>query len=297
MKGFIWAAGVLVALVVLVSQLTYVVGEHEFIVKTQFGRPVQVDREAGLRFKLPSPVQQVNRFDRRFRLYESKLIEHLTKDKKNIIVKCYVCWKISDPEKYFESIGQDERAVQRLEDALISKGGAAIGDFEFEDLFSLDRTVKISDLEKRIQDHIGMQTQDLYGIKIVDVGISQLSLPTQNASSVYNRMKAERKAIANKYRAEGKEKAAVIRAKADREKSEILSKAYEQSQIIMAEGEAQAAQIYSDAYGKAPDFYEFWRSLEAYQKILSNKTTMVLSQDSAIFKYLRENPHDDRIHP
>ncbi len=292
MKKLIWVVGVMVALVLLVSQSTYMVEEHEFVVRTQFGKPIRVDRQAGLKFKLPSPVQSINRFDGRYRLYESRLIEHLTKDKKNIIVKCYVCWQISDPEKYFESIGQDDRAVQRLEDALISKGGAAIGDFEFEDLFSLDRTVRIAELEQRIRDHIGMQTRNHYGIKIVDVGISQLSLPTQNARSVYNRMQAERKAIANKYRAEGKEKAAAIRAMADRERSEILSRAYEQSQIIMAEGESQAARIYSETYEKNPAFFEFWRSLEAYKKILDNKTTLVLSQDSPIFKYMRENPYD-----
>ena len=115
-----------------------------------------------------------------------------------------------------------------------------------------------------------------------------MALPETNAFSVYSRMRSERKAIANKYRAEGQEQAAVIRAEADREKSEILSKAYEEAQVIMGEGEAEASRIYSDAFSKDREFYTFWRTMETYRKIMDDKTTLVLSQDSELFKYLRQ---------
>jgi membrane protease subunit HflC len=270
----------------LLSLFTFTVSESEVAVVTQFGKPVRIIQEAGLNFKWPVPVQKVNRFDRRLQLFESRLVEFLTKDKKNIVIKCYVCWQIQEPMKFFQSVGLASAAQQKLEDILISKGGAAIGDFEFESLISLDMAVRLSGLERRIQENLEAQTLRDYGIRIVEVGVSQLALPEANAYSVYNRMRAERKAIANKYRAEGREQAAIIRAGADREKSDILSKAYEEGQVIMGEGEAEAARIYADAFSKDPDFYQFWRTLETYRKILDEKTTLVLSEDSELFKYL-----------
>jgi membrane protease subunit HflC len=123
-------------------------------------------------------------------------------------------------------------------------------------------------------------------MEIKSVEVDRLALPEANAYSVYQRMKEERNAIADKYRAEGEEQAAKIRAEADRQKSEILSKAYEESQKIRGEGEAEAARIYAEAYSRDPEFYQFWRTLQSYQKILDEKTTLVLSEDSELLRYL-----------
>jgi len=288
MRKVVWWIGGLVVLVIVIAMFTFTVNETDYAVVTQFGRAVRTIEDPGLKMKWPAPVQRVHRFDKRLQLFEGRLIEFLTTDKKNIIIKSYVCWQIGNPMNFFQAVGSTTVAEQKLEDIMISKGGAAIGDFEFEDLISVDDTIRIAQLESRIEDNIREQTLKEYGIEIVEVGISRLALPEANAYSVYNRMKAEREAIANKYRAEGKEQAAIIRAAADREKSDIISQAYGESQVVMGEGEAEAARIYSDAFAKDPDFYQFWRTMETYRKILDEKTTLVLSEDSELFKYLRE---------
>jgi membrane protease subunit HflC len=287
MKKVFWWIGGLVVLVILIAMFTFTVNETDYAVVTQFGRAVRTIEEPGLKMKWPAPIQRVHRFDGRLQLFEGRLIELLTEDKKNIIIKSYVCWQISNPMEFFQSVGSAAVAEQKLEDILISKGGAAIGDFEFEDLISVEDTVRIAELEKRIEENLREQTLRDYGIEIVEVGISRLALPEANAYSVYNRMKAEREAIANKYRAEGKEQAAIIRAAADREKSDIISEAYRESQMVMGEGEAEAARIYSEAFSRDPEFYQFWRTMETYRKILDEKTTLILSEDSELFKYLR----------
>jgi membrane protease subunit HflC len=288
MKRIIWIAGAVIIVCIVVALFTFSVNETEYVVLTQFGRPVRTIDKPGLKFKLPVPIQKVNRFDRRLQLFESRLVEFLSKDKKNVVLKFFVAWRIENPMLFFQSVGGAVIAEQKLDDILISKGGAAIGDYEFEDLISTDKEIKISELEKRIRTDLEAQTLRDYGIRINEVGISRLALPESNAWSVYNRMRAERKAIANKYRAEGEEQASGIRAMADREKSDLVSEANQEAQVIRGEGEAEAARIYTQAFQRDPEFYQFWRTLQTYKKILDEKTTLVLSEDSELFKYLRK---------
>lgn len=284
----IWVPGGIVLLVLIIALVTYAVDETEYVVVTQFGRPVRTVTESGLQFKLPYPIQEANRFDRRLQVFESRLIEFLTRDKKNIVVKFFVCWGVKDPKLFLQAVGTNTVAEQKLDDILTSKGGAAIGDFNFDDLISVEQDIRIDELNERVRTNIEEQSLRDYGILVTEVGISRLALPESNVFSVYNRMRADRKAIASKYRAEGKEMASGIRAKADRDRSEILSNAYQESQIIRGEGEAEAARIYAEAFQKDLKFYQFWRTMESYRKILNEKTTLVLSEDSELFKYLRE---------
>lgn len=286
MKKLLRIAGAIIVFSILIASFTFIVNESECVVLTQFGRPVRTIDRPGLKLKLPPPFQKVNRFDRRLQLFESRLVEFLTKDKKSVVLKFFVAWKIEKPMLFFQAVGDIAIAEQKLDDIVISKGGAALGDYEFEGLISTQE-IKISQLEEQIKNDLGEQTLRDYGIHINNIGISQLSLPESNAYSVYNRMSAERKAIANKYRAEGEEQAAGIRAEADRGKSDIISEAYQQAQVIRGEGESEAARVYSQAFQRDPEFYQFWRTMESYRKILDEKTTLVLSEDSELFKYLR----------
>jgi membrane protease subunit HflC len=288
MRRILWIIGAVIVAGILIAVFTFTISETEFAVLTQFGRPVRTIQEPGLNFKWPAPVQKVNRFDKRIQLFESRLVELLTEDKKNVVLKFFVAWSIEDPMLFFQSVGNADIAEQKLDDILISKAGAAMGDYKFEDLISIEKEIKIAEIEKGVQKKLEGQTLKDYGVRIKEVEISQLALPESNAWSVYNRMRAERKAIANKYRAEGEEQASGIRAQADREKSELVSKAYKDSQVIRGEGEAQAAEIYTRAFSKDPEFYQFWRTMETYRKILDEKTTLVLSEDSELFKYLRK---------
>ena len=288
MKRLLYVLCGVIVLAVLVGLFTFTVNATEAAVVTQWGRPVRTIEEPGLRLRWPSPVQRVNRFDRRLQLFESRLVEFLTKDKKNVVVKFFVVWRIERPKQFFLSVSGIATAEQKLDDILISKGGAAVGDYEFEDLISSQEEVRIGDLEERIRGDLEAQTLRDYGIRIDTVGISRLALPESNAWSVYKRMRAEREAIANKYRAEGEERAAAIRAHADKEKSDLISEGYRKAQVILGEGEAEAARIYTEAFQRDPEFYQFWRTLDAYDKILDEKSILVLSQDSELFKYLRE---------
>ena len=288
MRRMLYVLCGVIVLAVMVGLFTFTVNATECAVVTQWGRPVRTLEDPGLNLKWPPPVQKVNRFDRRLQLFESRLVEFLTKDKKNVVVKFFVAWRIEEPKHFFLSVSDVTTAEQKLDDILISKGGAAVGDYEFDDLISTEKKVRIGDLEARIQVDLEAQTLRDYGIRIDTVGISRLALPESNAYSVYNRMKAERKAIANKYRAEGEEKAAGIRAHAEREKSDLISEGYHNAQVILGEGEAEAAKIYTEAFQRDPEFYQFWRTLDTYDKILDEKSILVLSEDSELFKYLRK---------
>jgi len=277
------------ALIAVLAATTFTVSQNEYAVVTRFGKPVRTIKEPGLNFQLPRPIHRVNRFDKRLQIHRGLLLESLTRDKKNIAVRTVVIWTVADPAVFFVSVGSMEAAAQKLDDILTSKGAGAIGDFSFDDLISVENPVKIPELEKRIQTELAETlTQGGYGMKIHAVEMDRLALPEANAYAVYQRMRKERNAIANKYRAEGEEQAARIRAEADREKSEILSEAYETAQKIRGEGEAEASRIYAEAFSRNQEFYRFWRTLESYKKILDKKTTLVLSQDSELLKYLGE---------
>ncbi len=273
-------------LVIVCSSFFFIVNEGEYAIITQFGKPLTPMTTSGLKFKLPPPIHRVIKFDARQQLFVSRRVEFLTRDKKNILIKCYVTYNIKDPLTFYQAVGDAVTAQQKLDDLLIAKGGAAVGDFNFSDLISNTDEIKISELENRIENDIKNVSENDYGISIGNVGISRLSLPETNAQSVYNRMRAERKAMADKYRAEGQQEAAKIRADADRQKKDIESTASKEAQIFMGEGDAEAARIYAEAFSKDPDFYKFWRTLKAYETILDQQTTLVLTEDSELFQYL-----------
>jgi membrane protease subunit HflC len=180
-----------------------------------------------------------------------------------------------------------ESATKKLDDILCAAIGASLGEFNLSNLVSVDHEdVRIPQMEELICKRAGDMVRKSYGIALEQVGITRIALPEDNARSVYRRMIAERSSIANEYRALGKEEADKIKSQADREKSRILAEAYKQSQIIRGEGEAESANIYADAYRQAPEFFKLLRTLEAYKKILDSKTTLVLSSDSELLRYL-----------
>ncbi len=263
----------------------FTVSETEFAIVTQFGRPVRTITQAGLQAKLP--YQGVMRFDRRLRVYNPRPSEFLTKDKKNLVIENYVCWRIQDPERFLQTVGETTAAEMRLHDIVWSGLSAALGNYELETLVNAhpDR-VKGDELMATLARHTDRRALEQYGIEVVDVRIKRLNLPEQNKQSVFARMRAERERIARQYRAEGEEQALRIRAEADRQKEEILSGAYRDAEKIKGDGDAQSTRIYGAAYSRDPQFYKMVRTLEAYKKILDDKTTAVLSSDSELLRLL-----------
>ena len=261
------------------------VRETEFALITEFGRPVRTVSDAGLHGKWP--FQSILRFDRRLRIYDPRPSEFLTRDKKNLVIENYVAWRIDDPDRFVQSVGDTTAAEMRLHDIIWSGLSAALGTEDIDSLISTStERVQSASMLDSLTAHADRAALSQYGIRVIDVRIKRLNLPEQNKQSVFARMRAERERIALQYRAEGEEQALTIRAKADREKEQILSAAYKDAEKIRGEGDADATRIYGQAYSKNPQFYKLIRTLDSYKKVLDDKTTIILDSDSELLKIL-----------
>jgi modulator of FtsH protease HflC len=272
-------------IVVLASLSLYTVNETQFALITQFGRPVCTETNAGLHGKWF--FQRALRFDKRLRIYNPAPSEFLTRDKKNLVIENYVAWRIEDPARFVQSVGDVPSAEMRLHDIIWSGLSAAFGNEDLDSLVSTDREkLQSSAILDTITANSDRSALEQYGLGIEDVRIKRLNLPEQNKQNVFARMRAERGRIAMQYRAEGEEQALAIRASADRQKEQILSTAYKQAEIVRGKGDAEATRTYGEAYSKNPQFYKLTRTLESYKKILDDKTTIVLSSDSDLLRIL-----------
>jgi membrane protease subunit HflC len=280
-----YPAAAAVAILLLCYLAFFSVRETEFVLVTQFGRPVRTVTDAGLNVKWP--FQTALYFDRRLRTYNPRPSEFLTRDKKNVVVENYVVWKIQDPDRFVQTVGDSTAAEMRLHDIIWSGLAAALGTHDLDALVGTApeqvQTAGMLDDLTALTDRAALEQ---YGINVVDVRIKRLNLPEQNKQSVYARMRAERERIARQYRAEGEEQALSIRADADRQKEEILSVAYKEAENIKGQGDAESTRIYGQAYSKNPGFYKLLRTLESYKKVLDDKTTAILSSDSELLKVL-----------
>jgi membrane protease subunit HflC len=277
--------GIGLASLIAVWLTFFSVKETEFVLVTQFGKPVRTVTEAGLHAKWP--FQGATWFDRRLRVYNPRPSEFLTRDKKNIVIDSYVAWKIRDPNRFLETVGDPISAEMRLHDIVWSGLSAALGTHDLDSLVAVSETsIQTNDLLAGLSAFTDHAALEQYGINIVDVRIKRLNLPEQNKQSVYARMRAERERIARQYRAEGEEQALSIRADADRQREEILSVAYREAEKVRGEGDAASTRIYGQAYSKNPHLYKLLRTLEAYKKILDDKTTAIMSSDSELLKIM-----------
>jgi modulator of FtsH protease HflC len=279
---YVWIA--LLALV-LVWRTFFSLRETDFVLVTNFGKPVRTIDDAGLHAKWP--WQGAAYFDRRLRVYNPTRSEFLTRDKKNLVIESYVLWQIADPEAFVKSVGTADAAEMRLHDITWAGLAAEIGRLDLEELIApVPEEVQSRAMLDRLTEATGSRALEQYGISVSDVRIKRLNLPEQNKQSVYARMRAERERIARQYRAEGEEQALEIRAEADRKREELLSAAYREAETIRGEGDAEAARIYGEAYSRNQQFYKLTRTLEAYKKALDDDTTVILSSDSELLKLL-----------
>ena len=263
----------------------FTIRETEFVLITQFGKPVYTVAEAGLHVKWF--FRSATWFDRRLRIYNPRPSEFLTRDKKNLVIESYVAWKIDDPQRFVETVGDPVAAEMRLHDIVWSGLAAALGNQDLEAIVSANpQVVKASQMLDNLSEMTGKAALSGYGIHVADVRIKRLNLPEQNKQSVFARMRAERERIARQYRAEGEEQALSIRADADRQREEIVSLAYKEAEKTKGEGDAESTRTYSAAYSRNPRFYKLLRTLESYKKIFDDKTTAILSSDSELLKVL-----------
>jgi membrane protease subunit HflC len=275
-----------IALGILILWATFfTVRETEFVLVTQFGRPIRTVESAGLHVKWP--WQNARYFDRRLRVYNPRPSEFLTRDKKNLVIENYVCWQIEKPEVFVKKVITETNAEARLHDVIWAGLAAALGSHDLESIVTPDPAkAAVAGIFDKLTEEVNAAALREYGIRVVDVRIKRLNLPQQNKESVFARMRAERERIAKQYRAEGEEQALRIRADADRQREEIVSAAYKQAEQIKGEGDAQSTRIYGQAYSRNPQFYRLVRTLEAYKKVLDDKTTAILSSDSELLRLL-----------
>lgn len=277
---------VLIVVLFIATLMLYKVDVTEYAVVTQFGNPVKVSDQPGLSVKLPDPIQAVQKLDKRVQVYQTNSIELLTLDKKSVSLDYYGTWKITDPVLYLKTVKDQIGAEARLTDVFSSSLGVQLGKYNLDQLVNTNtEELQLDAMVSNVVSYAKEKAAE-YGIEIVDAQIRVLNFPEANKQSVYDRMSAEREQMAQKYWAEGSEEAAKIRSDAEKEQKLILAEAYQQEQQIKGEGDAEAIRIYGEAFQKDPDFYEFIRTLETYEKTIDGNTTLILPSTAEILKYL-----------
>jgi membrane protease subunit HflC len=299
------AAGMTIAAIVFLGGLVaygglYTVQETEQALVLMLGEPRRVVKEPGLHFKVPL-IENVELMEARILDFDAPKEEIIASDKKRLVVDTYTRYRIVDPLQFFRSINNETLARQRLAVVINSSMRRTLASVELQSVLSGERR----DLMRHIRDSVNSEALKL-GLEIVDVRIKRADLPAENSQAIFRRMQVERERDAKEARARGAEEAQKIQADADRQKVVLLADARRKSQILRGEGDALRNEIYAKAYGTDPEFFRFYRSMQAYRKALNaDDTTLVLSPDSEFFRYfgdldggLREsapNPNGDGV--
>ena len=250
----------------------------------QFGEPKRVIQSSGLHFKLPL-IQNVVRYDIRILEYDLPIEEIIAVDKKRMLVDSFTRFKIVDPLEFYKTVGTESSVRNRLNSNVISSLRRIVGRVTLEELLSEERSKIMEDIRQEVNSEASR-----FGIEIVDVRIRRADLPEANSQAIYERMISERVREAKEFRAKGSEVAQKIRAEADKDKTVILAEATKKSEILRGKGESEAVNIYADAFEKDPDFYSFYRSMQAYGKVLGEDgTTMILSPDSEFLEFFNNS--------
>ena len=272
---------VIIVLGVVLFQSAFIVQEINQAIVLQFGNPKRIITDAGLKFKLPF-IQNVVYLDKRvLNLDNPPEEEVIAADQKRLIVDAFARFQIIDPLKFYITVGNEMVARSRLSTIINSRIRGVLGTQELATLLSKDRAKQMS----IIQNDVNEEAKS-FGIKIVDVRIKRADLPQANSDAIFKRMQTERQREAKEFRAEGAEIAAKITSTADKDVTVLLANANKQSQILKGEGDGQRNKIFANAFGKDPEFFSFYRAMQAYETaLIGGETSLVLSPDSEFFKF------------
>jgi len=258
----------------------FVVKEINQAIVLQFGDPKKVIVEPGLQVKIPF-IQNVVFLDRRILNLDAPPEEVIASDQKRLIVDAYARFKIIDPLKFYISVGDERVARSRLSTIINSRIRSVLGKQSLATLLSEDRTKQMA----IIQEGVNAEAQN-FGIEIIDVRIKRADLPQANSEAIFKRMQTEREREAKEFRAKGAEMAVTITSTADKEVTVLLANAKKQSEIMKGEGDGQRNKIFAEAFGKDPEFFAFYRAMQAYEKaLIGGDTSLILSPDSDFFKF------------
>ena len=275
--------GIAVVAILLLSDSIYTVHQTERAILLRFGAVSTADVSAGLHFKLPI-AEAVKKADGRVLTLDSTPETYFTLEKKPLIVDSFAKWRIKDVLRYYEATRFDERIGQRVLQERINEGlRNQISRRDMHEVVSGERDQLMDELTGLLNEVMG----EAAGIEVIDVRVKRIDLPTDVSTSVYERMNSERQIEARQYRATGRELALGIRADAERQTVVIEAEAYRQAEQIRGDGDARSASIYAEAFNQDPEFYQFYRSINAYTNIFRNKgDLLVLDPKSEFFKYL-----------
>ena len=278
------AGKILLTLIILIAATAFfslfVVKEVNQAIVLQFGDPKKIILKPGLNFKIPF-IQNVVFLDKRILNLDTPPEEVIASDQKRLIVDAFARFQIVDPLKFYISVGNERVARSRLATIINSRIRNVLGQQELQTLLSEDRSKQMA----LIQEGVNNEAEN-FGIKIVDVRIKRADLPQANSDAIFRRMQTEREREAKEFRAKGAEMAVTITSTADKEVTVILADAQKKSEIMKGEGDALKNKIFASAYGKDPEFFAFYRSMEAYRKaFIAGETSMILSPDSEFFKF------------
>jgi len=308
-KSLISILVIVVVAIIVVAQSAYIVKESDQVIITQFGKPVgEAIKDAGIHFKIPF-VQTANFFDKRYLEWDGDPNQVPTKDKKFIFVDTYARWQITDPLQFYKRLTNERGAQSRLDDILDGETRDFIANNYLEEAVRTSNRTPISSgaiseivedsliqinvgrdsIQEYIQKSANLQTQDL-GIEILDFRFKRINYVEEVQTQVYERMKSERYRIADKFRSEGQGEASRINGEKERELKTIQSEAFKVAEQIKGKADAEAAAIYANAYNRnnsSRELYSFVKSMETFQKTFNDETTVILSTDSDLYKYLK----------
>jgi membrane protease subunit HflC len=282
------AVGTLALAAIAYHAMAVVVREGEAVLVTRFGRPLRIASETGLHWKLPWPIDEASRLDMRRRVYETGHTEMLTRDKKNIIARTFVVWRIGDPLAFTQAIGPNGGAEGKLDGLLTN---AAIGTLGGHDLSALVSTnpadLQVDQIETELLGSTAPVALKSYGVTIEQIRLERIALPEENVRAVFDQMRAERRQFATKFDAEGEREASAIRSAAELEAARIHAKGLEEQARIRGKSAAEVAKAYGDAHRVDPELYRFTRSLESIDKLVTGNTSLILRTDSEPFSLLQ----------
>jgi len=271
---------IIVAVFFVINASYFYVDQRLQAIVLQFGEPIRVIKEPGIQFKIPF-VQNVEYFDKRLLLFDNPVEEIISADKKRLIVDSFARYKIEDPLRYFQTIRFESTLTNRLGSIINDSLRQVLGRVPLKSVISEKRSVLLDEVAILVS----AAAKD-FGLQIEDVRIRRADLPPANSEAIFRRMQTERQQEASQYRAEGEEQSRILKAQAEKEKTILLADAERTSDILRGEGDGEKNKILGEAFSKDPEFFSFYRSMQAYITAISAEdTTMILSPDSTFFEY------------
>ena len=271
----------------IASSMLFVVDQRQYAIVFALGEVKEVKSEPGLHFKLPPPFQNIQYYEKRIMTIDTPDSDRfITSEKKNLVVDSFVKWRINDPKLYYVSVqGREADAVYRIQQSLKDALNNEIGKRTVNEMVSGVRDKVMQDIRDKVNFDAGK-----IGVQVVDVRLKRVEFSDEIKDSVFKRMESERKRVANELRSTGFADSEKIRADADRQREVILAEAYRDAQRVKGDGDAKASALYAAAFGQNPEFFNFYRSLEAYRNSFRNKgDVMVIDPNSEFFKYLKNS--------